>query len=447
MNLDLKYRNNEKLGQLKRRVMSGVGVFGGLPHEAIISISKYLTIDNIRNFALALLQRDTLSLLDDEYLFRQLATRDFNYETTLAAKVSHQWTWKQIYRALTGIRRQMICEMEIHKGLRFPCHGAHLIIPPVPLRVHVIRPGNDSDDDEDEDEHHHHAMLETIQSMCVTTDSDRDLQFKPNDPTVVMATREFINLEMQENLHGKTVMKRFFPDYPDDIRPPRQQLATFVQEGLCLWTHHDKIKKCRYKLFYPMEKLKTIFEECKEEVELKILKRTSTIDRILTQKLILKYRLDKPELVVPHAESLWRRLKRRFSKAELDITKMEFLEGGQILAFTVTRKVTWLYDDLCLGEGCLETIPKHIMEQPYDAGNLMQARRRYLCHFHVMMVNVPLHELMSERQHYLTIERLNFLNRDFVDKEHHLNLRSKFSIAVTKDTRLNFVRVGDPYGA
>jgi hypothetical protein len=420
-----------------------LGAFEGLPREGLLAIAGHLTINNIRNLSLALLQRDTLCLLNDQYLFRQLAQRDFSYDLKLAVKVSRDWSWKDIYRALVGIRRQMLCEMEIRKGLRFPCHGNHLLIPPVPLRVHIVRASDDSDDDDEEDDHHHHnhPMLETIQSMCVTVDEDRDLKFRPDDADVVMATRDFVNLEMQENLHGRSVMKRFFPDYPGDIRPPKQQQISLVQEGLCLWMHHDKIKHCRYKLFYPMDKLRSLYNHCKLEIERKVAERQLEVDRILAQKFILKYRLDKPQLVMQNAEQLWRRLKRLFGKAELDIEKMEFLENGYVLAFTVSRKVEWLYDRLCLGEGCVETISKQTMNEAHPAGNLMQARRRFLCHFHLMMVNASLQELTSERTQYLIIERLNFVNRDFVDAEHHLNLELEFSVAVTKNARLNFKRL------
>lgn len=413
-----------------------------LPRETLLNISEYLRIDEIQKLGLALSKPDEIILLDDDYLFKQLAQRDFEQDGTLSAEISTTWTWKQLYRALLGVRRQIIHEMEATRGLIFACHAPPLLIPPVPLRLHVIQPESDDEEDMDADFHPQNIAVKLVTSWarCVFVDEQRQLAFVPDDVDAMVASRDFINLESQQILQNRNIIeKRFNPEYMMNKAAPHGREVTFVKEGLCVWVETEKLKHCRYKLMYPMTKLRRVFDQCLSHVEKRVLARRAALDRVLGQTLILRYRVDKPGLIGQYSDLLWDRLKRIFKRAELEIVMMRI--EAEVLEFTVIRKVEWVHSRLCLADDCLEMIPRKLFNTPYDHEDIFEVIRRHLCDFHLAHNHYPVQSLISQRLRYLETEQLNFFSRDFKCPEYRLNLREKFSIHINQALVLNFERV------
>lgn len=387
--------------------------------------------------------RDTIVLLDDNYLFKQLARRDFDHDGRLSAEIENCWTWKRLYRALIGLRRQFIHEMEIVRGLSFSCHGPQLSIAPVPLRMHIIHAGhNDDSDDEDFDPHQVEINVRTGWARSVILDEQRQLLFVADDADALIATRNYVNLEAQSQIHENKIMhSRFNPAYDTPKTPPNGFRTTFVKEGLCVWVEADKFKHCRYKMFYPMSKLRRVFEQCRLYVEDRVAVRRAAVDKVLNEQLSLKYKVDKPELIGQYTEFIWGQLKRIFTRAELEIVQMKI--DGDILEFVVNRKIEWVHARLCMSSDCIEKLPRRLFNTPYDTRDIYEVMRRHLCDYHLAAEphynNIG--DIIEQRLHLLEAERLNFFARHFKCPDQYLNLDVSFSISISPTAILRFARV------
>lgn len=433
--------SNAKIQAPKFSLMNTDMTLRTLPWETLLRIAQYLRIDEIQKLSLALSRSGETLLVDDEYLFKQLARRDFELDWRLSPEIDTVWSWKQLYRALLGLRRQIIHEMEICRSLIFPCHAPPLLIPPVPLRLHRVEP--DSDQEDDDDDFHHGQVsvkLATSWARCVFLDDRRQLAFVSDDADAMVATRDFINLESQQILQQRNIMEaRFNPLHKVEKLAPHGRQSSFVKEGLCVWVEATKVKHCRYKLLYPMAKLRQVFEQCRIYVEQRVAKRKQDVDRVLNQTLVLKYRVDKPTLIGPHSQFLWEKLQRIFKRAELEIVTMKFDAGG-ILEFTVKRKIEWVHARLCLGDDCLHRIPRKLVDMPYDHEDIFEVLRRHLCSYHLVHNHYDVVDILNQRARYMETEHLNFFSRDFRDPAHHLNLKEEFFINITNQLVIDFKR-------
>lgn len=313
-----------------------------LSYEVVINIARFLEPKDLRSLSFS--GRAYMPICRDEYLFRMLYDRDYKkYCQDFSPLLENISSWKKLYTTLHINKIQMIVTMQKYFGFKKDDTINRKKI------FYVTTNGIIEDRDGS------HTFVDYgYQEEHIVETGKKTLRFNP-DMNKVLAIRH-MNLAHQVFKVDQELGRR--GDTPYMKGPPGDEHIRFLEEGVCLWREKDET----YRLIYPYQAIKLIFEECKFAVTNQYMSKVESLREFFQQIISISYKISKKNMkeiikgenmkegkgeseeIICVGENLFRGL---FEEYDLHVFEHTCDEG--ILQVTCSRKPRWTYNmDMCV---------------------------------------------------------------------------------------------------
>lgn len=334
-----------------------------IPYEVWLKIALKLETPDIFRLGRALSSRQHILFSEDEVLHRYLCVRDFNLDGA-RMNIDYPWPWKRCHRALVILEKQLRNECRWVSPLRIDKSELHRY--GGLLRINVFT----RNDGRFHDKSISCVRLDFDGTFKLNIDGGDD-EDDATDQKTYMADIEHSRIAHLNHLEQERLNAKIYgPSFPiDPTQPGYNQHVTILEEGLCIWTA-SSLDKCGYQLFYPLNKVIEVFERAKTVVEKEINDKKCFTDKILRQKLIMKYSINKPDFLQSHADQIWNNLRYHAQSAGLEFEHIELVvdDTKQTLIVCTLKRSAPVYkgDKFCVEESCNRQITRIYGVSSYD---------------------------------------------------------------------------------
>ena len=189
---------------------------------------------------------------------------------------------------------------------------------------------------------------------------------------------------------------------------------TVLKDGLCVWFEKEgHPEECQFELVCPMHIIRQIVLDCEKLVRQELIDLENNNANTLKQKLIMRYEIDKPELLQQNTLGLWSSIAHNAKRSNLEVETVQIVsDGTEILLILKRLEPAWHSMRFCMASMCDYSV-MDFSSVDCDPTDMTAVKRKAYCQRHQNEHPITLDVLKDYRGRKFKIEYRNYTNRHF----------------------------------